>query len=44
MSTSRVLLVDDDEVVRVALGGVLEQSGFAVTCAANVVEALKHIT
>jgi CheY-like chemotaxis protein len=44
MSTSKVLLVDDDEVVRVALGGVLEQSGFAVTCAANVVEALKHIT
>jgi CheY-like chemotaxis protein len=44
MSTNKVLLVDDDEVVRVALGGVLEQSGFAVTCAANVVEALKHIT
>jgi CheY-like chemotaxis protein len=44
MSTSKVLLVDDDEVVRLALGGVLEQSGFAVTCAANVVEALRHIT
>jgi CheY-like chemotaxis protein len=26
------------------LGGVLERSGFTVTCAANVVEALKHIT
>jgi CheY-like chemotaxis protein len=44
MSTNKVLLVDDDEVVRVALGGVLEQCGFAVTCAANVVEALKRIT
>jgi CheY-like chemotaxis protein len=44
MCTSKVLLVDDDEVVRLALGGVLEQSGFAVTCAANVVEALRHIT
>jgi DNA-binding response OmpR family regulator len=44
MSTNRVLLVDDDEVVRVTLGGVLERSGFMVTCAANVVEALKHIT
>ena len=44
MSTNRVLLVDDDEVVRLTLGGVLERSGFTVTCAANVVEALKHIT
>jgi CheY-like chemotaxis protein len=44
MSTNKVLLVDDDEVVRTALGGVLEQSGFSVTCAANVVDALRHIT
>jgi CheY-like chemotaxis protein len=44
MSTTRVLLVDDDEVVRMTLTGVLEQSGFAVTCAGNVVEALNHIT
>jgi CheY-like chemotaxis protein len=44
MSTNKVLLVDDDEVVRLTLGGVLERSGFSVTCAANVVEALKHIT
>jgi CheY-like chemotaxis protein len=44
MSTTRVLVVDDDEVVRATLTGVLEQSGFAVTSAANVVEALKHIT
>jgi CheY-like chemotaxis protein len=44
MSTNKVLLVDDDEIVRFTLAGVLEQSGFAVTCAANVVEALRHIT
>jgi CheY-like chemotaxis protein len=44
MSTSKVLLVDDDEVVRLTLAGVLVQSGFAVTCASNVVEALRHIT
>jgi CheY-like chemotaxis protein len=44
MSTNKVLLVDDDEIVRVTLGGVLERSGFKVTCAANVVEALKRIT
>jgi CheY-like chemotaxis protein len=44
MPTNRVLLVDDDEVVRMTLTAVLEQSGFAVTCARNVVEALSHIT
>jgi CheY-like chemotaxis protein len=40
----RVLLVDDDEIVRMALTGALEQSGFVVTCAAGVPEALKLIT
>jgi CheY-like chemotaxis protein len=40
----RVLLVDDDEIVRLALTGALEQSGFVVTCAAGVPEALKLIT
>jgi CheY-like chemotaxis protein len=44
MSANRVLLVDDDEVIRTTLTGVLEQSGFVVTCATNVVEALKRIT
>jgi CheY-like chemotaxis protein len=44
MTTNRVLLVDDDEVVRLTLTGILEQSGFVVTCAANVVEALRRIT
>ncbi len=44
MLANRVLLVDDDEVVRLTLTGLLEQSGFAVTCASNVMEALKRIT
>jgi CheY-like chemotaxis protein len=44
MSTNRVLLVDDDEVVRMTLTGVLEQSGFTITTAANVPEALRLIT
>jgi CheY-like chemotaxis protein len=44
MSAKRVLLVDDDEIARTAVAGVLEQSGFAVTCAKNVVEALKRIS
>jgi CheY-like chemotaxis protein len=44
MLVNRVLLVDDDEVLRTTLTGVLEQSGFAVTSAPNVVEALKRIT
>jgi CheY-like chemotaxis protein len=44
MADTRVLLVDDDEVVRTSLSFVLEQSGFAVTSAANVPEALKYIS
>ena len=44
MGEMRILLVDDDEVVRAALTGVLGQSGFRVTTAANVPEALKQIS
>jgi CheY-like chemotaxis protein len=44
MGDIKVLLVDDDEVVRMTLSGVLEQSGFAITSAANVTEALKLIS
>jgi DNA-binding response OmpR family regulator len=44
MALIKILLVDDDEMVRVTLCEVLEQSGFAVTSAANVTEALKHIS
>ena len=43
MSTTRVLLVDDDELIRDILGGALAERGFAVTCATNVPEALTHI-
>ena len=44
MGDTRVLLVDDDEVVRMSLSFVLERSGFTVTSAANVPEALKYIS
>jgi CheY-like chemotaxis protein len=44
MGETKILLVDDDEVVRITLTGVLGQYGFVVTTAANVGEALKHIT
>jgi DNA-binding response OmpR family regulator len=44
MALIKILLVDDDEMVLVTLCEVLEQNGFAVTSAANVSEALKHIS
>jgi CheY-like chemotaxis protein len=44
MSELKVLVVDDDEIVRATLTGVLEQSGFGVTSAAIVPDALKHIS
>jgi DNA-binding response OmpR family regulator len=44
MQNLKVLLVDDDEVARMSLTMVLEQSGFAVTSAASVLEALKYIS
>jgi DNA-binding response OmpR family regulator len=44
MGLIKILLVDDDELVRVTLCEVLDQNGFAVTTAANVPEALKHIS
>lgn len=40
---TRVLLVDDDEVLRSAITAVLEQAGFEVTAACNVPEALRLI-
>jgi CheY-like chemotaxis protein len=44
MALIKILLVDDDELVRLTLSEILEQSSFAVTSAANVTEALKHIS
>jgi YesN/AraC family two-component response regulator len=43
MAKIKILLVDDDEVVRFSLCKMLEQDGFVVTTAANVQEAFKHI-
>jgi DNA-binding response OmpR family regulator len=40
----KVLLVDDDEVLRFSLCKVLEQYDFDVTTASSVSEALKHIS
>jgi YesN/AraC family two-component response regulator len=44
MEVIKILLVDDDELVRATLCEVLGQEGFEVTSAANVPEALKLIT
>jgi len=44
MALARVLVVDDDQVVRMTVSQVLEHQGFQVTEASNVTEALKRIT
>jgi ActR/RegA family two-component response regulator len=44
MAAAKVLLVNDDEAVRITLAEGLEQSGFAVSCATNLVEALTRIS
>jgi DNA-binding NtrC family response regulator len=44
MPLTRILLVDDDELVRATLTELLDQSGFEVTSVTNVVDALKHIS
>jgi DNA-binding response OmpR family regulator len=43
LAPAKLLLVDDDETVLSGLGAVLEASGFKVTTASSVVEALRHI-
>jgi DNA-binding response OmpR family regulator len=43
MAAKTILLVDDDETIRSALGDLLSHKGFKVTVAASVVEALKLI-
>ena len=44
MPPTRILLVDDDEVINTMLGEVLQEQGFDVTTAGNVPEALKLIS
>jgi CheY-like chemotaxis protein len=44
MAPAKLLLVDDDETIRLTLGSILRKHGFRVTVAATVTEALKHIS
>jgi CheY-like chemotaxis protein len=44
MAITKLLLVDDDEIVRLGLGELLEDKGYEVTTAASVPDALKLIT
>jgi DNA-binding NtrC family response regulator len=44
MALARVLVVDDDELVRDTLCTILQKRDFEVTCAANVSHALKFIS
>jgi CheY-like chemotaxis protein len=41
---TKVLLVDDDEIVRSAIAGIIQQRGFEVACASVVPEVLRLIT
>jgi ActR/RegA family two-component response regulator len=43
VTPSKVLLVNDDEVALISLRGGLEQSGFPVSCATNLADALERI-
>jgi DNA-binding response OmpR family regulator len=44
MSLTRILIVDDDDLIRLALNEVLAQEGFNVTSAGNVADALRLIS
>jgi len=44
LPNTRILLVDDDESIRLMMAEVLQQEGFDVTTAAHVSEALKLIS
>jgi CheY-like chemotaxis protein len=44
MAIARILVVDDDEIVRVTLADILRLNDFEVTAAATVAEALTYIT
>src|SRR5450755_2793357 len=43
MTTPRVLVVEDDDAVRMMLQEVLQRDGFEVVAASNVCDALRHI-
>jgi CheY-like chemotaxis protein len=43
MTTPRVLVVDDDESIRVMVKEGLQRDGFEVVAASNVSDALRHI-
>jgi len=44
MARARVLVVDDNEAIRLSLGAILEDHGFEATCARDVSEALRYIS
>ena len=44
MAIARILVVDDDEIVRLTLAEILKLNGFEVTTASTVSEALTQIT
>jgi YesN/AraC family two-component response regulator len=44
VANPKILLVDDDEIVRLGLAELLEDKGFEITTAASVPEALKLIS
>src|SRR5580658_1622288 len=44
MATTKILLVDDDEILNTIMRSLLEHEGFDVTVAGNVAEALKLIS
>src|ERR1700733_3114744 len=44
MALVKILLVDDDEIIRLSLSALLKQRGFDVTNASSVSEALKLIS
>jgi len=44
MAIARILVVDDDEIVRVTLSDILRLNDFEVTTASTVSEALSQIT
>ena len=44
MARAKVLVVDDNEAIRLSLRAILEQHGFEATCAGDVSEALRYIS